>query len=396
MSPENLGSSSVRKSNTSNLKSSKEDQSGGENGRITSTNGNASLATTTTLASTSFEGNGVIHKSPPKTQQQDMTNHHHTNHSASSSSMVHQSHESSPSRSSACLGGGGGGGSGDMLLQWGQNKRSRCSRTEGRSLVSVVLEKHHTTNHVMPPPHPNPNPNPNPSPNPNPNPLPSTSSNGGSTRSGGSTRVRPYGYLFSTKEPPLSTKNRYLGDQMGSNSASPSRNGGGSSRPISRSTVGKRSPSCVDKTDKKVVSSSSGAIRKVKSDDCLAPPTGNGNHVDGEQENGGAGVHAASMARSPVADAEKGGSEVVECPRIYLSLSRKEKEDDFYAMKGTKLPHRPKKRAKAVDRALQYCFPGLWLSDLTRARYEVRERKSAKKPKRRGLKGLENMESESE
>lgn len=28
---------------------------------------------------------------------------------------------------------------------------------------------------------------------------------------------------------------------------------------------------------------------------------------------------------------------------------------------------------------LQYCFPGMWLSDLTKSRYEVREKKSVKK-----------------
>jgi hypothetical protein len=27
----------------------------------------------------------------------------------------------------------------------------------------------------------------------------------------------------------------------------------------------------------------------------------------------------------------------------------------------------------------QYCFPGMWLSDLTRNRYEVREKKCVKK-----------------
>ncbi|KAJ8486654.1 hypothetical protein OPV22_019139 [Ensete ventricosum] len=75
-------------------------------------------------------------------------------------------------------------------------------------------------------------------------------------------------------------------------------------------------------------------------------------------------------------------------PRIYVSLSRKEKEDDFLAMKGTKLPQRPKKRAKNIDRTLQYCFPGMWLSDLTRGRYEVREKMRVRK-KRRGLKGME-------
>ncbi|CAL9085267.1 unnamed protein product [Musa textilis] len=66
-------------------------------------------------------------------------------------------------------------------------------------------------------------------------------------------------------------------------------------------------------------------------------------------------------------------------PRIYVSLSRKEKEDDFLAMKGTKLPQRPKKRAKNIDRSLQHCFPGMWLSDLTRGRYEVREKMRVRK-----------------
>ncbi|XP_042451182.1 uncharacterized protein LOC122036060 [Zingiber officinale] len=93
---------------------------------------------------------------------------------------------------------------------------------------------------------------------------------------------------------------------------------------------------------------------------------------------------------------EKLNLDKFEWPRIYISLSRKEKEDDFLAMKGTKLPHRPKKRPKNIEKALQYCFPGMWLSDLTRARYEVREKKSAKK-KKLGLKAMENnLDSDSE
>ncbi|KAJ8491840.1 hypothetical protein OPV22_013561 [Ensete ventricosum] len=98
---------------------------------------------------------------------------------------------------------------------------------------------------------------------------------------------------------------------------------------------------------------------------------------------------------APVAIAEKLSLDRLEWPKIYLSLSRKEKEDDFLAMKGTKLPQRPKKRAKNIDRTLQYCFPGMWLSDLTRGRYEVREKKCAKK-RRRGLKGMESVDSDSE
>ncbi|GJM93563.1 hypothetical protein PR202_ga10128 [Eleusine coracana subsp. coracana] len=100
------------------------------------------------------------------------------------------------------------------------------------------------------------------------------------------------------------------------------------------------------------------------------------------------------MANGSVAG-EKLGVERFELPRIYISLSRKEKEDDFLAMKGTKLPQRPKKRAKIVDKSLQFVFPGMWLSDLTKGRYEVREKKCVKK-KRRGLKGMESMDSDSE
>lgn len=42
-----------------------------------------------------------------------------------------------------------------------------------------------------------------------------------------------------------------------------------------------------------------------------------------------------------------------EWPKICISLSRKEKEDDFLAMRGSKLPQRPKKRAKYIDKSLQ-------------------------------------------
>lgn len=39
-------------------------------------------------------------------------------------------------------------------------------------------------------------------------------------------------------------------------------------------------------------------------------------------------------------------------PKLYITLSSKEKEEDFMAMKGCKPPHRPKKRAKIIQRTL--------------------------------------------
>eukprot|EP00249_Psilotum_nudum_P015100 c25165_g2_i2 orf=495-1067(+) len=40
-------------------------------------------------------------------------------------------------------------------------------------------------------------------------------------------------------------------------------------------------------------------------------------------------------------------------PKFIIELSRKEKEEDFLAFKGTKLPQRPRKRPKHIQRYLQ-------------------------------------------
>lgn len=42
-------------------------------------------------------------------------------------------------------------------------------------------------------------------------------------------------------------------------------------------------------------------------------------------------------------------------PRFFISLSNKEKEEDFMAMKGCKLPQRPKKRSKSMQKCLLVC-----------------------------------------
>jgi hypothetical protein len=72
--------------------------------------------------------------------------------------------------------------------------------------------------------------------------------------------------------------------------------------------------------------------------------SGSGSH---QQHAGGAGASAAKPAPK------------LELPRIYTTLSRKEKEEDFMAMKGTKLPQRPKRRPKNVEKAVNVrgCSP---------------------------------------
>ncbi|KAI5083250.1 hypothetical protein GOP47_0002993 [Adiantum capillus-veneris] len=66
-------------------------------------------------------------------------------------------------------------------------------------------------------------------------------------------------------------------------------------------------------------------------------------------------------------------------PKFLISLSRKEKEHDFFMIKGTKLPQSPKRRHKVVERALHFCTPGSCLTDLSRGRDDVREKKCVKK-----------------
>lgn len=82
-------------------------------------------------------------------------------------------------------------------------------------------------------------------------------------------------------------------------------------------------------------------------------------------------------------------------PKLFLSLSSKEKEEDFLAMKGCKLPQRPKKRGKLLQKSLHLVMPGVWLSDLCRERYEVREKKASKK-RARGLKAMGSLDSDSD
>ncbi|KAI5058181.1 hypothetical protein GOP47_0026919 [Adiantum capillus-veneris] len=82
-------------------------------------------------------------------------------------------------------------------------------------------------------------------------------------------------------------------------------------------------------------------------------------------------------------------------PKFMIGLSRKEKEEDFLILKGTKLPQRPRRRPKAVERILHYYSPGSWLADVSQSRYDIREKKRGKK-KPRGLKAMESFDSDSE
>ncbi|KAG2273203.1 hypothetical protein Bca52824_067758 [Brassica carinata] len=83
-------------------------------------------------------------------------------------------------------------------------------------------------------------------------------------------------------------------------------------------------------------------------------------------------------------------------PKMFVTLSSKEKEEDFMAMKGCKPSHRPKKRAKLIQKSLLLVSPGTWLADMCPDRYDVRVKKSSKKRRARGLKAMGNVESDSD
>ncbi|CAO2816729.1 unnamed protein product [Amaranthus hypochondriacus] len=118
------------------------------------------------------------------------------------------------------------------------------------------------------------------------------------------------------------------------------------------------------------------------------------NHYENNMTNGG-GKTTSSDTKGG-GSSSGGGSDVVWPPKFVIALTNKEKEEDFMAIKGSKLPQRPKKRAKLIQRNLNLVSPGGWLCDLTLERYEVREKKISKK-RPRGLKAMGNyMESDSE
>ncbi|KAL8209860.1 hypothetical protein R6Q57_006592 [Mikania cordata] len=124
-------------------------------------------------------------------------------------------------------------------------------------------------------------------------------------------------------------------------------------------------------------------------------------HHNGKSNNNN-GSGGGSASSETAHDSKKGGTSpaseaipIVWPPKFAIGLTNKEKEEDFLAIKGAKLPQRPKKRAKFIQRTINLVSPGGWLCDLTLERYEVREKKITKK-RPRGLKAMGGMESDSE
>jgi hypothetical protein len=153
---------------------------------------------------------------------------------------------------------------------------------------------------------------------------------------------------------------------------------------------------------------SNGGVRRVCSPDRGGSSSAQDKKLTPAAHNNNSNSHiiinnGGSGSTETAQDSKKGGSSsgseaipVVWPPKFMIGLTNKEKEEDFLALKGSKLPQRPKKRAKFIQRTLNLVSPGAWLCDLTLERYEVREKKISKK-RPRGLKAMGNiMDSDSE
>ncbi|KAG2672151.1 hypothetical protein I3760_13G026700 [Carya illinoinensis] len=80
-----------------------------------------------------------------------------------------------------------------------------------------------------------------------------------------------------------------------------------------------------------------------------------------------------SPARAESARARNGTDAKVseKRPKLSISLSRKEIEEDILVFTGSKPARRPKKRVKNVQKQLDCVFPGLWLGSITPESYRV-------------------------
>ncbi|KAM3300053.1 hypothetical protein ACQJBY_041194 [Aegilops geniculata] len=81
-------------------------------------------------------------------------------------------------------------------------------------------------------------------------------------------------------------------------------------------------------------------------------------------------------------------------PRVVTQLTHEEKEEDWLAMTGTRLPRFPHRRPEIVQKQVNNICPGEWLWQANRTRYKVKEKKSEKRVG--GLKGMSTDDEDSD
>ncbi|KAL6848643.1 hypothetical protein ACP4OV_021226 [Aristida adscensionis] len=276
--------------------------------------------------------------------------------SSSSSATAHAARSPARDQGHHCLGdpnspsssGSAAPAGGEVLLQWGQNKRSRGRRDASagaspqrrQSPAKIQRRSSAPADKLMPPP------------------------SAPSLARGSTLRVSS------------SLPAARAGDQHHSRGALLNHRSAAEERAAGKSTAGMRA--------EKQRKGDAGPVMGLMVPD---PKQMMQHHHKADHHGGGSPGSSAAPKPKPKQAAQR-----AEFPRIFTTLSRKEKEDDFMAIKGAKLPQRPKKRPKTVEKAVNFVCPGMWLTDVTRSRYVVREKRSTKKaeafgPERAGENG---------
>lgn len=108
---------------------------------------------------------------------------------------------------------------------------------------------------------------------------------------------------------------------------------------------------------------SNGGVRGIASPDRGAHDKKGTNHHHHHHHNENNNNNKSAASSETAHDSKKGGGSSsgsgepaaappVWPPKFVIALTNKEKEEDFIAFKGSKLPQRPKKRAKFIQRTL--------------------------------------------
>ncbi|KAK1561010.1 hypothetical protein Q3G72_033391 [Acer saccharum] len=85
---------------------------------------------------------------------------------------------------------------------------------------------------------------------------------------------------------------------------------------------------------------------------------------------------AAKATQGPTPSVKAPAAKNNEKPKFSISLTKEEIEEDFLAMTGSKPPRKAQKRARSVQKQLDYVFPGLWLDSITPDSYRVDDGRS--------------------
>lgn len=87
-------------------------------------------------------------------------------------------------------------------------------------------------------------------------------------------------------------------------------------------------------------------------------------HNDNHHQHGGGGGGSGSSETGKKSGSSSGDTiAAMWPPKFVIALTNKEKEEDFMAIKGSKLPQRPKKRAKLIQRTLNVSLLCLFFGD---------------------------------